>query len=114
LRRQSCTTVVEKQGQRQAELKNITLIVEISLQANILEKLIMAKVAAVGLHLLHKSIKIDRFQIRQLFPHQLCLANTADPSWVERKKRRLFASIINLQIAYDNAKREKLWRISDI
>ena len=90
------------------ELIDIRIIVVRSPVAKILEKAIMAKVAALAPHLLQTRIRQTGFKkgtstathvarfLAQIYPGQ-------------GKKRRNYAALIDLQNAYDTVDREKLW-----
>ena len=100
----------KNKGMDQAELKDIRPIVVRSHIAKILEKAIMAKVAALAPHLLQTRIYQTGFKegtstathvskpLTQIHPGQ-------------GKERRKYAALIDLQKAYDTVNREKLWRI---
>ena len=94
----------------QAELKDIRPIVVRSHVAKVLEKAIMAKVAALAPHLLQTRIYLTGFkQDTSTATHISRLLTQIHPG--QGKKRRNYAALIDLQKAYDTVNREKLWEI---
>ena len=78
--------------------------------AKVLEKAIMAKVAALAPHLLQTRIYHTGFkQDISTATHVSRLLTQIHPG--QGKKRRNYAALIDLQKAYDTVDREKLWSI---
>ena len=78
--------------------------------AKILEKAIMAKVAATAPHLLQTRIYQTGFKEgTSTATHASRLLSQIHPG--QGKKRRNYAALIDLQKAYDTVNREKLWEI---
>ena len=78
--------------------------------AKILEKAIMAKVAAVAPHLLQTRINQTGFKDgTSTAAHIARLLTQINPG--QGRKRRRYAALIDLQKAYDTVNREKLWSI---
>ena len=95
-----------------SSLEDIRPIVVRSHVAKILEKAIMAKVAAVAPHLLSTKIYQTGFKEGTSTSAHICrLMTQIHPG--QGKKRRNYAALIDLQKAYDTVNREKLWRILD-
>ena len=100
----------KNKGKDQAELKDIRPIVVLSHVAKIMEKAIMAKVAAEAPHLLQTRIYQTGFKEGTSTSAHICrLMTQIHPG--QGKKRRKYAALIDLQKAYDTVNREKLWRI---
>ena len=100
----------KNKGLDKAELKDIRPIVVRSHLAKILEKAIMAKVAAVAPHLLQTRIYQTGFKEgTSTATHVSRLFSQIHPG--QGKTRRSYAALIDFQKAYDTVNREKLWEI---
>ena len=100
----------KNKGLDQAELKDIRPIVVRSHLAKIMEKAIMAKIAALAPHLLHTKMYQTGFKEgTSTAAHVTKLLTQIHPG--QGRKRRNYAALIDLQKAYDTVNREKLWRI---
>ena len=98
----------KNKGMDQAELKDIRPIVVRSHVAKILEKAIMAKVAALAPNLLQTRFYQTGFKEgTPTATHVSRFLNQIHPG--QGKKRRNYAALIDLQKAYDTVDREKLW-----
>ena len=100
----------KNKGKDQAELKDIRPIVMRSHVAKILEKAIMAKVAAVAPHLLQTRIYQTGFKEGTSTATHVARLLTQIHRGQGWKGGR-YAALIDLQKAYDTVNREKLWRI---
>ena len=100
----------KNKGLDQAELKDIRPIVVRSHVVKILEKAIIAKVAAVAPHLLQTRIYQTGFKEgTSTATHVSRLLSQIHPG--QGKRKRSYAALIDLQKAYDTVNREKLWEI---
>ena len=97
----------KNKGLDQAELKDIRPIVVRSHLAKIMEKAIMAKIAALAPHLLHTKVYQTGFKEgTSTAAHVTKLLTQIHPG--QGRKRRNYAALIDLQKAYDTVNREKL------
>ena len=100
----------KNKGLDQAELKDIRPIVMRSHVAKILEKAIMAKVAAVAPHLLQTRIYQTWFKEgTSTATHVSRLLSQIHPG--QGKRRRSYAALIDLKKALYTVNMEKLWEI---